>query len=196
MSKLYLPTQVVSGDIENFSAQSYKLVNWIYDYRSRNPKTADISNAGGWQSECKWFYDEEESFTPWMELIKQELIELLGHYRLERSIAITSMWININPKYSYNNLHTHTPSNLSGVFWIKVPPNSGDFVFEIPSYFDNKIIESTDLQYREEINLHGGINEYVKEGRMIIFPSGFPHRVGLNLSDEDRISIAFNLSIN
>lgn len=196
MNTLYLPTQVVSGDIENFSAQGHKLVNWIYDYRSRNPESSNKSNEGGWQSKSRWFYEEDNSFSPWMELIKQELRELLAYYRLGFNISISSMWMNINPKYSYNNLHTHTPANLSGVLWVKVPPNSGDFCFEIPSYFDNYLIESTDFQYRKEINLHGGITEHVKEGRIIMFPSGFPHRVGINLSDEDRISIAFNLSID
>ena len=45
-SKLYFPSQVVSGDIENFAAQGHKLVDWIYDYRDRNPRSANISNEG------------------------------------------------------------------------------------------------------------------------------------------------------
>ena len=197
-SKLYFPSQVVSGDIENFAAQGHKLVNWIYDYRERNPETANISNEGGWQSSDKWFYETEPSFDPWMFLFKQELRELLEYYRLDtQNIELTSMWINIGPKYSYNVTHTHKPTHLSGVWWIKIPEDSGRFIFTYPEgYADIELIRATRMDDREEISLHPGIVEYPREGKMMLFPANMPHRVELNQSDEDRISISFNLMIN
>lgn len=197
-SRLYLPSQVVSGEIENFAAQGHKLVDWIYDYRDRNPRSSNRSNEGGWQSYDKWFYESEPTFDPWLDLIKQELRDLLGYYRLSHTnIDLASMWINISSKYCFNVTHTHKPTNLAGVLWVKIPPNSGDFVFTFPeSYFDPNIILSTQESYREEIGLHAGITEHPKEGKMILFPSYMPHRVEMNHSDEDRISISFNLMIN
>ena len=198
-SKLYFPSQVVSGDIENFAAQGHKLVDWIYDYRDRNPRSANISNEGGWQSYDKWFYETEPSFEPWMDLFKQELRELLEYYRFEyQNIDLTAMWINISSKNSYNVTHTHKPTHLSGVWWIKIPKNSGRFIFTYPDggYADIALINNTEMDYREEIWLHGGINEYPREGKIMLFPSSMPHRVELNQSDEDRISISFNLMIN
>lgn len=198
-SKLYFPSQVVSGDIENFAAQGHKLVNWIYDYRDRHPRSANISNEGGWQSHDKWFYETEPTFDPWMLLFKQELRELLEYYRFEhQNIELTSMWINIGSKNSYNVTHTHKPTHLSGVWWIKIPKNCGRFVFTYPDgcYSDIALINSTRMDYREEISLHPGIVEYPREGKIMLFPAAMPHRVELNQSDEDRISISFNLMIN
>ena len=61
-TQMFLPSQVVSGDIENFSAQSHLLIDWIYNYRDRFPRTADRSNENGWQSYDKRFYETEETF--------------------------------------------------------------------------------------------------------------------------------------
>ena len=35
-----------------------------------------------------------------------------------------------------------------------------------------------------------------KENMLIVFPSWVPHAVEINLSDEDRISLAFNFKLN
>lgn len=193
-----MPTQVVSGEIENFEEQGYKLANWIYDYRDRNPRGSNRSNFGGWQSYDKWFHETDPTFEPWFALLKQEIRELLAHYRFKhQNINLEALWLNINSKYSYNAEHTHRPTNLAGVLWVQVPPKSGKFVFTFPHYhFDSDIIMSTDDSYREEIGLHGEISVEPKAGKLILFPSYMPHRVDINESDEDRISIAFNLGIN
>lgn len=192
---LYLPTQIVSGDIENFSAQSYKLVNWIYNYRENFPESDLKSNNRGWQSKSKDLH-QDESFSPWVDLIKQELRDLIPHYHIFSDIVLTEMWININPKNSYNLTHIHPGSTLSGVLWVKIPPKSGRFYFCLPEfYFDPTLIDFTEPEYRKEIGLHHGVIENPVEGRMMIFPANLPHRVDLNESDEDRISISFNLDI-
>ena len=63
------------------------------------------------------------------------------------------MWINISSQYSYNVKHTHKPTHLSGVLWIKVPKNSGKFHFYLPDggYADIALINNTEMDYREEI---------------------------------------------
>ena len=166
-SKLYFPSQVVSGDIENFAAQGHKLVNWIYDYRDRHPRSANISNEGGWQSYDKWFYETEPTFDPWMDYSSKNSESYLNIIRFEhQNIDLTSMWINISSKNSYNVTHTHRPTHLSGVWWIKIPKNSGRFVFTYPEgYADIELINSTNMDYREEIWLHPGITEYPREER-------------------------------
>ena len=192
---LYLPTQIVSGDIENFSAQSYKLVNFISNYRETFPESDNRSNEGGWQSKDKYIH-ENSDFSPWVDLIKQELRDLIPYYHIFNDIYIREMWININPKNTYNQTHIHPHADLAGVLWIKIPPKSGDFYFVLPNhYFNSNLIRSTELSYRKEIGLHPGMVEHPAEGKMMIFPANLPHRVALNESDEERISISFNLGI-
>ena len=47
---------------------------------------------------------------------------------------------------------------------------------------------------KNELNMTvGGIE--ISEGDLLIFPAYLPHSVGMNLSDEDRIVISFNVDI-
>ena len=47
-------------------------------------------------------------------------------------LGLGNMWANINPTYSYNKTHTHPNSMWSGVYYIKVPKNSGKLFLEDP----------------------------------------------------------------
>lgn len=196
-SQMFLPSQVVSGDIENFAAQSHLLIDWIYNYRERFPRTADISNENGWQSYDKWFYKTEESFNPWLNLLVQEIQELVAYYHLDCAIDLGNLWFNINSQYCYNVKHSHGGALLSGVLWVKVPKNSGKFHFVLPdSYFQPELVANTEESYADEVNLFGNYPVDDREGRLMIFPSNMPHRVTMNQSTEDRISISFNLNLN
>lgn len=82
-------------------------------------------------------------------------------------------WFNHMPPGSKTGLHDHkSGAFLSGVYYIKVPENSGNIVFQVDS-------ESKEI-----------ISE---EGKMILFPPSLKHQVHENQSNEDRISLAFNL---
>lgn len=78
------------------------------------------------------------------------------------------LWLNLNYESSYNSPHTHQ-GQYSGVFYIKAPENSGNIVFP-------KTDESVTP----------------KENLLLLFNSDVMHAVEPNLSDDVRISIAFN----
>jgi len=101
-------------------------------------------------------------------------------------------WYNINYPNSYNIAHNHIGSMLSGVFYIKVPKNSGNIYFmrseqesnELSRYIDpNNTTHYTHCRYWLE----------AFEGKLILFPSYLSHYVEQNLSDDERISLSFNL---
>ena len=105
------------------------------------------------------------------------------------------MWININEKGNYNALHNHPHSHISGVFWIKTPDNCGDIVFENPHHFDRYIeIRNLNQEIAEETKNYFGYTFFAKEGSILLFPSDIRHEVQQNNSDEERISISFNMT--
>ena len=87
---------------------------WCYSCMKENPGRV-ISNVGGWQSEDYRRFTN----TPLLELIGVILKEShhiasdLGIPEGERWVE--NLWININPKYSYNQVHVHPEARLSGV---------------------------------------------------------------------------------
>ena len=161
-----------------------------YQRQLNNPGKVN-SNVGGWQS--KDFHLPDIFFNNLM-----FGIESAGN-RLANSIGIhpckiDNFWININSKYNLNEKHDHPRCQLSGVYYVKVPSNSGSIQFYHP--MDRYI--TRDWNRSEEYTPY---NSSVwgcepKENDLYIFPSWIEHMVTPNLSDEDRISISFNLVSN
>ena len=108
---------------------------------------------------------------------------------------VKGIWFNINPKYSFNNLHTHSDCDFSAVYYLQVPKNSGSIVFENPN---SVMLNHKFFQYPfnyNEINSNSYKVE-PQEDMLILFPSYLPHRVQQNLSDKDRICLSFNFSVD
>ncbi len=105
-------------------------------------------------------------------------------------------WTNVNKPGDYNRLHDHPVCELSGVLWIKIPPNSGYIRFVDPQLFSRyKELDSYTEEFKEPTNSFMTYNFYPKEGTMLIFPSVLQHEVTENKSSEDRISYSFNIQL-
>jgi uncharacterized protein (TIGR02466 family) len=147
------------------------------------------SNEGGWHSG-----DISDKFDNLFLLVKAECNNILHEFNITGSCNIKSAWINANNYKDFNKIHTHPGSFLSGVFYIKTPDNSGNIYFENP----NPIVEHSlyGIKIRER-NLLNSISYEIKpqENDLLIFPSYLPHYVKPNLSNEERISLAFNVEV-
>ena len=111
-------------------------------------------------------------------------------------------WVNISKPGSYLAKHHHPDCNLAGVLWIKAPQNSGDIVFDSPRTFDpflqsakNGEIDSYTDDFKDKGNIHLDYYFPPTEGRILIFPSYLRHLVEENKSEEDRISVSFNIHL-
>jgi uncharacterized protein (TIGR02466 family) len=104
------------------------------------------------------------------------------------SFKITSSWMAKFATNEFAHSHDHGSSDISGVYYYKVPTNSvgGNIQFQSP-------VEQIKTSYISEHILR--YTTYPAEtGRIILFPSWLKHSVTLNKSEEDRISVSFNVS--
>jgi len=184
------PSIVSEVECDYFKLIQPNLIDWIYNYQ-KNTDGVVHSNRGGWQSPSDFYLDD--SFSEFADYILQNSLAALTHYDLMFKMA--NMWININRKGDYNIMHDHPLSVMSGVLWIKTPKNCGSLVFRSPhSFTQGTLLESTDPEVAKEQNYYNSYTFNSKEGTMILFPSDLLHGVEPNESNEDRISIAFNLT--
>ena len=195
-AEFLFPTQVVSGTIEDFDSFKQDLIDWIYNYKENDPGISKISNKRGWQSVSKEVFTDE-GFEPFKDKLIPCVTELTNEFHVVRQMDLVQMWLNVNGSFSYNVSHRHPGCDLAGVLWIKQTPESGRFVFDNmdTGYRDAMLLNATDREYLEEKKMPP---EYVPEytdGTMIIFPAGFSHRVEINETEEDRISLSFNIKI-
>lgn len=153
---------------------------------SQREKTEVRSNAGGYQG-------HNFNYQPLTDVLTEVMKSLENPEKPFIRMAIGS-WVNINPKGSFNVVHDHvsnkrTNNFLSGAFYVRVPENSGNLFFQDPRtfvrcfpdqwYFEN----GCDMHYVEP-----------KENMLVLFPSWLSHGVEPNCSDQERISISFNIS--
>ena len=109
-------------------------------------------------------------------------------------------WYNVNRKYNYNTSHIHPSSYVSGVYYTKVPSNSGKIVFERSKseedrlhFQQNRILAGTINPNNNRVNTEHWFTP--QEGMLILFPGHLSHAVEQNLTndkDDARVSLSFN----
>lgn len=161
-----------------------KKLNYQVTKFSKNNDSVAISNVGGYQGH------EFENDKLNKIIIKNT--PLLENKPLEKYTLHT--WVNINKKGNYNKRHNHLNTNifLSGVYYVSVPENSGNIRFYDP--------RGSWMQSMVDHNYFFDGHEYnyltPAPGMLLYFPSWLEHDVEENLSNEDRVSIAFNIYTN
>jgi len=108
-------------------------------------------------------------------------------FKYSCEIYITQSWININPPGSYHNLHNHSNSIFSGVYYVTVPDNAPFLSFDSPI---RNLLHIEPSEWNQYNSPWWTIE--VKEQDVVIFPSSVRHEVLENCTKETRISIAFN----
>ena len=126
--------------------------------------------------------------------IKEKISSLLPRLGFKSEFSVSNCWININGKNHFNRPHTHGFSTLAGVFYITAPKNSGRLILRNPIQahgfcVDEKFVDSWNEFNSRTWEIEPEIN------KLVIWPSWVDHYTLPNLSDEDRISLAFNVSI-
>ena len=154
-----------------------------------NTEGVTISNRGGWHSKeiIQPLPDAlTELFTNFEGFVNDYCAQITGLDNL----VLGNFWVNINQKYDYNRSHDHQNSILSGVYYVDCEGDDvGNFVAERD--------DSAEFFLGTYKNVSGftGTSFSITPltGFAFLMPSWVLHSVEQNLTDRDRISIAFNL---
>ena len=186
------PVPIHQFDVNGFSEIQNELIDYVHKMREKDPIGHTISNRRGWQSSCFSIDNEDD-------VLQSFLTNCLAEFPpIKKSVKLfVSAWVNINPPDAFNIKHNHPTSDLSGVLWIKCSDNCGNIEFDNPSGFETyREIDSYIDDFKDRNNIYPAYCFPPTEGRILIFPSYLQHNVGENQSDEDRISVSFNIKID
>ena len=156
----------------NFS----KIIDFAYAWKEKSPGRF-VSNVGGWQSEdyLRHSFKCNELDT---------LIQCINKKFKRYKVSIDELWININQTNSFNEIHDHLGTTLSGVVYLNATEEMGNIVF----------LKNTNLQYMSPNEVEMYSVEYPSITRkMYVFSASIPHYVIKNTTLTDRISVSFNL---
>ena len=191
-TNLLFPVPIHQFDVNGFDEIQNDLIDYAYDLKNKEPEGVLISNQGGWQSSDFSVNNEDD-------LLHSFIINCLAGFPvIDESFNIkVDAWININKPGNYNIKHNHPGVDLAGVLWIKCPKDCGNIVFDPPTAFQshNEIKSYTD-DFKNENNIYHSYYFNPTEGRILIFPSHLDHQVKENKSNEDRISLSFNIRLS
>ena len=185
------PTLIHCFDIGEFDDVKKNLIDYAYNLKNKEPDSKKLSNRGGWQSSGFDLNNKSD-------LVHDLLMKSLTSFpTLKESVILdVAAWVNINNPGSLNVQHSHPGCDLSGVLWVKCPKECGNIVFYSPSLFESfQEIEAYKQDFKDKNNYHHNYFFPPIEGRMLIFPSHLQHEVKKNLSNEDRISVSFNIKL-
>ena len=168
------------------------LNNFCLDYEKNN-KSRFCSNFGGFQS------NDLDFNIPILNKMGNLILNNVNYvskkyFKINKLLDISNMWFNINRYKDNNSKHIHPNSLFSGVFYSKIPNNSGKIKF-FNSESAGIFFADVDMIEHTEYNS----SSYVltpETSFLHIFPSFLNHCVEPNLSqNEERISFSFNANV-
>ena len=147
-------------------------------------ETVIKSNRGGWQSDLQ---KPDVVFEP---LVK-EIDNVCKTINLGiKEIMVPQLWVNVNKRGDWNTIHQHGAYHLAGTYYVKVPKNCGQLVFRDPrpgAMSNLFMLNRFDKGEFKKINLIDGL--------LMIWPSYLDHFVEPSQTDEERISISFDVVV-
>lgn len=171
-----------------------EIKQFVYSYMKNIPDGSKKSNYGGYQSYDLPPNNVPESFRHLISCVTNSINQVADYYRYH-PLVIANTWFNVNPINTYNLLHTHPQSILSGAYYVQCESDtddemSGRLFFERSDGGENHIQPES----MKEINMRNGMSfsAKVQTGSLYIFHSWIPHHVSINKKNYDRISISFN----
>lgn len=176
-------------DEQELNLNLVDLESFVY-YVQQNDKGRKISNIGGWQSST--LDPTIPELQPLVTEILQNSERLINKYDLPKTMKIDPIWMNINGKKDFNQFHEHPKSMLSGIFYVKATEDSGHLALINPVTTHQHYIDPSTIDTFNEFNSFSWTVE-PKPNKLIMFPAWVPHFVFPNQTEEDRISIAFNI---
>tara|TARA_Y100000766_G_scaffold264940_1_gene258119 strand:- start:92 stop:670 length:579 start_codon:yes stop_codon:yes gene_type:complete len=96
---------------------------------------------------------------------------------------IISSWFALFRKGNYAHIHNHGDSDIAGVYYYKRSGNDGNLFFCSP----NKAADTSVLFMNNRLVTN------TKEGEIVLFPGFLDHGVQTNDSDDERVSLSFNI---
>lgn len=106
------------------------------------------------------------------------------------AFEITACWANVLAKGAAHKAHSHPNNFLSGVYYLRTQPGADTITFHDPR-------SQTGIIRPPVVELTGENTDQVvvrvQNGTLLIFPAYLQHSVDANVSEEERVSVSFNI---
>lgn len=188
--------EIVSEELYNQIVKDYtdnpnqKNPDWRCDVHSTfASNTVDTVN---YYNACLYYKQAYENFVNFLEL-----------NLAEHTYNISKVWYNKYHQNQYQEQHHHLPSTFSGVHYLKLKEGHNYTTFFNPSKYEyvyedyaRELYEISDSNDKLHSFVFRRWSVPVQEGDIIIFPSSLEHAVWPQNTDDERITVSFNIDVH
>jgi uncharacterized protein (TIGR02466 family) len=184
-------TSIYHTNVSNIAYKDY-FINVLEKCMEEKKETIKSNNRGFQTSVLRFNNCNEIEKKLINDLIIYPCTDFLKQFNIKKPFKLDNLyyWINKNFKGSSNKPHSHGYDCVSGVYYLNTPKNSGDLVF-----LDINKINCNTYKFFDDANFFSEFTVRPKQYDLILFFSEVIHYVLPNNSDEERISMAFNINI-
>ena len=163
-----------------------RILGTLADLRRDLPRLAP---GAGWQSEQT--LHQREEFRELVSCVNKAVKSVLQFLKIGYdAFEITGCWANVLAKGAAHRTHSHPNNFLSGVYYVRTQPGADAINFHDPRN-QAGIIKPPVAELTAENTDQVVVR--VKNGMLLIFPAYLQHSVDANASEEERVSISFNV---
>ena len=186
MIEYWWPTEI--GFYDNPNHKKLKLINFCYNIQKNNESGGKewVSNETYNTSNNVFQIHKNKKF----ELLNSWIIESVNKYindsKLDFIINGIESWFNIYKKGNYQEVHQHSNTILSAVYFLKSNKKSSPLVFRPP------FIDQLDVKKINNFCCNCSIVYKPIPGRLIDFRGFVPHCVPQHKDNQDRITLSYN----
>ena len=143
----------------------------------------------GWQSQQD--LHQLAAFRELVACVNEAAATTLEHLKIgHQGFEITACWANVNGPGVEHRRHSHPNNFLSGVYYVKTRPGADTINFHDPRP-QSGIIRPPVKELTAETTDQVVVT--VSDGSLLLFPSWLRHSVDANRSDQERVSVSFNI---
>jgi uncharacterized protein (TIGR02466 family) len=152
-------------------------------------KAPQLAPGQGWQSGQT--LHELEGFREFMACVNKAAKSVLRFLSIGYdAVEITGCWANVLAPGATHKAHSHPNNFLSGVYYLQTQPSADTINFHDPRN-QTGIIRPPVVELTTENTDQVVVK--VNNGTLLIFPAYLQHSVDTNRSENERISISFNV---
>jgi len=187
----YFPSLIGYAFNKNHDIYKDKLINECFEIKDKVAK-----GGNNWLSQNTYntlsTYNllENKNFLPIQNFIIESVNEYCDQLKIDKSnlnLRPSYGWFNIYYRYDYQEFHIHGDSMISTIYFLKCNDKSAKLIFK------STINEMSKIKFKEPSQLtFKDISILPQPGLLIIFDSSLQHCVEQHLSDQPRISLAYN----
>jgi uncharacterized protein (TIGR02466 family) len=162
------------------------ILNALTDMRRGLPP---LEPGCGWQSGQA--LHEREDFRELVACVHRGSTSILRFLRIGYdALEITACWATVLAKGGAHRIHSHPNNFLSGVYYVRTQPGADSINFHDPRR-QTGVIRPPVVELTAENTDQVVVK--VRNGTLLMFPSFLEHSVDANTSEEERVSVSFNV---